>query len=111
MPLPNISHENLVHFNCPLCLKWWSISGAPEFKEAWYCTWCGVRLEDKEDTRPLSEIVNSTMQQLEFLLKHRKDIQKTDPWSIIYGLENDEISPDYAHFLMLKKYEERTKKP
>lgn len=57
MPLPNISHEHLVHFNCPICQKWWSIGDAPE-RDHWYCPWCGKELkEEKIDTGPfLGEI-------------------------------------------------------
>lgn len=48
MPLPNRSVENLVHFSCPYCQKWWSVGDAPEDKEVWWCTWCGGRWDKYE---------------------------------------------------------------
>ena len=61
MPLPNISHEHLVHFNCPLCQKWWSIGDAPE-RDHWYCPWCGQKLEkevkNNDPFTALAEIVS-----------------------------------------------------
>lgn len=44
MPLPNRSVENLVHFNCPYCQKWWSVGDAPEEKKDWSCPWCHALL-------------------------------------------------------------------
>lgn len=37
------SHEDLSHFWCKLCNKWWSIGDAPVDKTDWYCPWCGVK--------------------------------------------------------------------
>lgn len=34
------SIENLSHFNCPDCLKWFSVSDAPTDKTQWACPWC-----------------------------------------------------------------------
>lgn len=48
MPLPNLSHEHLVHFNCPICQKWWSIGDAPE-RDHWYCPWCGACLSNNPE--------------------------------------------------------------
>jgi hypothetical protein len=50
MPLPNLSHENLTHFNCPICEKWWSIGDAAEpGRDHWYCPWCGALLSDNPE--------------------------------------------------------------
>lgn len=39
------SIEKLVHFNCPFCSKWWSISDAPiTTKSDWHCPWCGSKI-------------------------------------------------------------------
>ena len=35
------SIENLSHFFCSFCSKWWTIGDAPEEKEVWFCPWCG----------------------------------------------------------------------
>ena len=52
MPLPKTSHENLVHFNCSYCEKWWSIGDAPE-RDHWFCPWCGKRLEETKSNNDL----------------------------------------------------------
>jgi hypothetical protein len=37
-----ISKEELYHFNCKYCGKWWSIRDADmNEKKGWYCPWCG----------------------------------------------------------------------
>ena len=36
------SVEELHHFSCKDCKKWWSIGDAPSEKDKWYCPWCGV---------------------------------------------------------------------
>jgi predicted RNA-binding Zn-ribbon protein involved in translation (DUF1610 family) len=33
--------EELNHFNCGKCGKWWTIGDAPKSKKVWYCPWCG----------------------------------------------------------------------
>lgn len=33
--------ENLNHFSCSICSKWWTIGDAPSERESWYCPWCG----------------------------------------------------------------------
>lgn len=33
--------ENLHHFRCKECNKWWTIGDAPECKINWFCPWCG----------------------------------------------------------------------
>jgi len=35
--------ENLHHFSCISCSKWWTIGDAPVEKEEWFCPWCGVK--------------------------------------------------------------------
>jgi hypothetical protein len=37
----NRSIEELGHFSCRECEKWWSIGDAPESKRDWFCPWCG----------------------------------------------------------------------
>jgi len=37
------SKEELHHFNCKECKKWWTIGDAPEDKEEWFCPWCGKK--------------------------------------------------------------------
>jgi predicted RNA-binding Zn-ribbon protein involved in translation (DUF1610 family) len=37
------SVENLHHFNCGSCNKWWSIGDAPNDKHDWFCPWCGTK--------------------------------------------------------------------
>lgn len=36
------SVERLVHFICPSCKKWWSISDPPKGRSGWSCPWCGL---------------------------------------------------------------------
>ena len=39
-----ISIEKLVHFQCEICTKWWTIGDAPiDTKVDWYCPWCGQK--------------------------------------------------------------------
>jgi len=38
--------ENLHHFKCYFCKKWWSIGDAPS-KHGWYCPWCGKYQETR----------------------------------------------------------------
>ncbi|MDP2629423.1 MAG: hypothetical protein Q8P45_01815 [Candidatus Harrisonbacteria bacterium] len=35
--------EEIHHFHCVLCKKWWSVSQAPKQKKVWYCPWCGQK--------------------------------------------------------------------
>jgi predicted RNA-binding Zn-ribbon protein involved in translation (DUF1610 family) len=35
-----LSQEQLSHFRCGFCDKWWSIGDAPK-KNKWFCPWCG----------------------------------------------------------------------
>lgn len=37
--------ENLHHFRCVFCKKWWTIGDAPESRELFYCPWCGKENE------------------------------------------------------------------
>lgn len=68
MPLPNASHEHLVHFNCPICQKWWSIGDAPE-RDHWWCPWCGTKLGEADDPDRIEEI-KELIQKLEDQLSH-----------------------------------------
>ena len=36
-------NEQIRHFSCGVCNKWWSVGDAPEDKEEWYCPWCGEK--------------------------------------------------------------------
>jgi hypothetical protein len=33
--------EELHHFQCGKCKKWWTIGDAPKAKKNWFCPWCG----------------------------------------------------------------------
>mgnify|MGYP001599533068 CR=1 FL=1 len=33
--------EQLHHFVCVSCKKWWTIGDAPASKKEWFCPWCG----------------------------------------------------------------------
>lgn len=37
-----LSIEQLHHFNCGACKKWWSIGDAEKQKKEWFCPWCGI---------------------------------------------------------------------
>mgnify|MGYP001594402500 CR=1 FL=1 len=43
MPFNQISIEQLSHFICGVCGKWWTIGDAPVNKKQWFCPWCGVK--------------------------------------------------------------------
>ncbi|MFA4819275.1 MAG: hypothetical protein WC621_05555 [Patescibacteria group bacterium] len=36
------SREELTHFKCGVCSKWWTIGDAPR-QPTWFCPWCGVK--------------------------------------------------------------------
>jgi len=36
------STEELYHFRCGKCKKWWTIGDAPKEKKKWFCPWCGT---------------------------------------------------------------------
>ncbi|MDO8584503.1 MAG: hypothetical protein Q7R85_00050 [bacterium] len=38
---PTRSVEELHHFSCAACKKWWTVADAPENKREWFCPWCG----------------------------------------------------------------------
>jgi len=48
-----ISIENLAHFRCGKCDKWWTIASPeggsssggdwPEKRKEWFCPWCGAK--------------------------------------------------------------------
>jgi len=38
-----VSREELVHFRCGKCKKWWTVGDAPKSKKMWFCPWCGVK--------------------------------------------------------------------
>lgn len=42
-----ISREELFHFSCKSCAKWWSIAG-PVRTGSWWCPWCGDYAEHEE---------------------------------------------------------------
>jgi hypothetical protein len=42
------SIEQLSHFLCTFCNKWWSIGDAPIEKKKWFCPWCGKQNVEKE---------------------------------------------------------------
>ena len=33
--------EELHHFRCTSCAKWWSVGDVPGSKKEWHCPWCG----------------------------------------------------------------------
>lgn len=35
--------EELHHFQCAQCNKWWSVGDAPKIKQIWFCPWCGEK--------------------------------------------------------------------
>ncbi len=37
-----ISPEEIYHFRCGICDKWWTIGDAPKNK-TWFCPWCGKK--------------------------------------------------------------------
>jgi predicted RNA-binding Zn-ribbon protein involved in translation (DUF1610 family) len=38
------SAERLMHFQCPHCIRWWSIGDPDIHKTEWFCPWCGQAL-------------------------------------------------------------------
>jgi len=34
------SSQQISHFQCGKCSKWWSIGDAPTDRQKWYCPWC-----------------------------------------------------------------------
>jgi predicted RNA-binding Zn-ribbon protein involved in translation (DUF1610 family) len=36
------SIEQLAHFQCPHCQKWWSIGDPDIYQTRWACPWCGT---------------------------------------------------------------------
>lgn len=36
-----ISKEELSHFLCGSCRKWWTIGDVPKGRVKWHCPWCG----------------------------------------------------------------------
>jgi len=50
------SIENLIHFTCDFCEKWWSVGDAPvKDKNFWYCPWCGKINHPKEIKEDLTK--------------------------------------------------------
>jgi len=39
--------EELFHFKCARCKKWWAIGDAAKNKKFWFCPWCGTKQEIK----------------------------------------------------------------
>ena len=77
MPLPNISHEHLVHFNCPLCQKWWSIGDAPE-RDHWFCPWCGAFCCHQEETP--EQITEKYMKKVHKWAKEYDKLHQPEPF-------------------------------
>jgi hypothetical protein len=46
------SIEQLAHFVCANCNKWWTIGDAVKNKQAWFCPWCGKVNEEKKEKHP-----------------------------------------------------------
>ncbi len=44
----NPSVEQLHHFVCAACKKWWTIGDAPKNKKEWFCPWCGKSQTQKK---------------------------------------------------------------
>jgi hypothetical protein len=42
LPQAFLSIEELHHFSCSACKKWWSVGDAEKMKKEWFCPWCGV---------------------------------------------------------------------
>lgn len=40
--------EQLNHFSCDKCGKWWTIGDAPKAKISWFCPWCGSEVKYKK---------------------------------------------------------------
>ena len=40
-----VSKEELFHFQCAECTKWWIIGDADQTKKEWFCPWCGKQQE------------------------------------------------------------------
>ena len=105
MPLPNISHEHLVHFNCPLCQKWWSIgdeakpgsdSGLPE-RDHWYCPWCGQKLEDDKSKQPLIGFWTPDKDLIQAAILD-PETQKWKPVGEIFERKSDTFSVIWSQF-------------
>jgi ribosomal protein S27AE len=47
-------NEQIRHFSCGKCQKWWSIGDAPEKRNEWFCPWCGEnQVLSKDKDHPL----------------------------------------------------------
>ena len=49
-----LSIEQMYHFRCGNCDKWWSIGDPPEQagalkKKIWFCPWCGQKQGIEQD--------------------------------------------------------------
>lgn len=42
--------EQLVHYQCEICNKWWSIGDAPIKRKEWFCPWCSHKQTVEEIT-------------------------------------------------------------
>jgi len=38
-----VHKEEIYHFTCSECKKWWSVADAPKQKKRWFCPWCGTK--------------------------------------------------------------------
>jgi len=43
-----LSIEELAHFQCGYCCRWWSIGDFNKNKKRWFCPWCGKNQELKK---------------------------------------------------------------
>lgn len=58
-----ISTEQLVHFQCCCCSKWWTIGDAPINEGfVWFCPWCGV--SQNEEGKQVANGFNTLMENI-----------------------------------------------
>lgn len=63
-----VSTEKLIHFQCGLCKKWWTIADAL-LPSQYYCPWCGEYQMCKEEEIHLGEIVLDVAESFALQLK------------------------------------------
>lgn len=68
------SFENLSHFKCDSCDKWWCIGDAPVDKKEWWCPWCGTaNVEFEEPKVDPHKVVADALGELDELFKKMGD--------------------------------------
>ena len=77
--LVKYSTENLVHFNCQSCKRWWSIGDAP-VNAAWFCPWCGHHHEGAGVFEPRETLFTSFRGAVEAV------IMQAEAWLNIFDL-------------------------